>query len=306
MAQRRACDCRRPHVGRSGHRRRYQSVLLRRRRRRSLEDDQQRIDVAKRLAARRSRRNRRHRDRSARPQYRVGWYRRAELFATTFPTATAFGFRTTAARTGAMPDCEPPGRSRKSSSIRATRAAFGWRRPAIRIATARRAAFIARPTVAERGSARSISVPRAALRTSQSIRAIPTSSLRESGSSAACLGALRSGGPLDGIFKSTDGGVTWHRLRGNGLPRRIDGPHWFGSSLAASNKTATRVYALDSIERRRNVAVRRRRHALAIDDARHARQPAAVLHEPSRRRSLEPQPRLLLLRRSDRDARRGQ
>ncbi len=28
-----------------------------------------------------------------------------------------------------------------------------------------------------------------------------------------------SGGPRDGIFKSTDGGVTWRSLRGNGLPR---------------------------------------------------------------------------------------
>jgi photosystem II stability/assembly factor-like uncharacterized protein len=32
--------------------------------------------------------------------------------------------------------------------------------------------------------------------------------------------SFSSGGPLDGIFKSTDGGVTWRRLRGNGLPGR--------------------------------------------------------------------------------------
>lgn len=30
--------------------------------------------------------------------------------------------------------------------------------------------------------------------------------------------SFSSGGPLDGIFKSTDGGVSWKRLRGNGLP----------------------------------------------------------------------------------------
>jgi photosystem II stability/assembly factor-like uncharacterized protein len=30
--------------------------------------------------------------------------------------------------------------------------------------------------------------------------------------------SFSSGGPLDGVFKSTDGGVTWRRLRGNGLP----------------------------------------------------------------------------------------
>ena len=31
--------------------------------------------------------------------------------------------------------------------------------------------------------------------------------------------SFSSGGPLDGIFKSVDGGVTWRELRGNGLPR---------------------------------------------------------------------------------------
>jgi photosystem II stability/assembly factor-like uncharacterized protein len=30
--------------------------------------------------------------------------------------------------------------------------------------------------------------------------------------------SFSSGGPLDGLFKSTDGGATWRRLRGNGLP----------------------------------------------------------------------------------------
>jgi photosystem II stability/assembly factor-like uncharacterized protein len=30
--------------------------------------------------------------------------------------------------------------------------------------------------------------------------------------------SFSSGGPLDGIFKSTDGGVSWRRLRGHGLP----------------------------------------------------------------------------------------
>jgi hypothetical protein len=30
--------------------------------------------------------------------------------------------------------------------------------------------------------------------------------------------SFTSGGMLDGVFKSTDGGVTWRRLRGNGLP----------------------------------------------------------------------------------------
>jgi photosystem II stability/assembly factor-like uncharacterized protein len=46
-----------------------------------------------------------------------------------------------------------------------------------------------------------------------------------------------SGGPLDGIFKSSDAGVTWHRLRGNGLPAGSMGR--IGLALAG-----TRVYAV--------------------------------------------------------------
>ena len=46
-----------------------------------------------------------------------------------------------------------------------------------------------------------------------------------------------SGGDLDGLFKSTDGGVTWRRLRGNGLPRGEMGR--IGIAVAGR-----RVYAL--------------------------------------------------------------
>ncbi|MBV9232919.1 MAG: hypothetical protein JO030_02650, partial [Candidatus Eremiobacteraeota bacterium] len=46
-----------------------------------------------------------------------------------------------------------------------------------------------------------------------------------------------SGGPMDGVFKSTDGGVHWRRLRGNGLPGGDMGR--IGLAVAGS-----RVYAV--------------------------------------------------------------
>jgi photosystem II stability/assembly factor-like uncharacterized protein len=50
----------------------------------------------------------------------------------------------------------------------------------------------------------------------------------------------RSGGPGSGLFKSTDGGSTWTKLVGNGLPTKITGKH----ALAIARSNASRVYAL--------------------------------------------------------------
>ncbi len=49
-----------------------------------------------------------------------------------------------------------------------------------------------------------------------------------------------SGGPQDGLYKSTDGGRTWKRLTGNGLPTGYTGR--IGLAVAPSNPK--RVYAL--------------------------------------------------------------
>jgi photosystem II stability/assembly factor-like uncharacterized protein len=49
-----------------------------------------------------------------------------------------------------------------------------------------------------------------------------------------------SGGPGSGLFKSTDGGVTWKRFTGNGLPTRTTGKIAF--AIAPSN--SKRIYAL--------------------------------------------------------------
>src|SRR4051812_32082215 len=49
-----------------------------------------------------------------------------------------------------------------------------------------------------------------------------------------------SGGPGSGLFKSTDGGVTWARLRGNGLPTQNVGK----VEVAIAPSTPNRVYAM--------------------------------------------------------------
>lgn len=49
-----------------------------------------------------------------------------------------------------------------------------------------------------------------------------------------------SGGPRDGVYKSSDGGVTWRLLEGNGLPSGVMGR--IGVAVAPSD--ARRVYAL--------------------------------------------------------------
>ncbi len=56
--------------------------------------------------------------------------------------------------------------------------------------------------------------------------------------------SLSSGGPGSGLYKSTDGGATWKRLEGNGLPKGILGRVGVGVSGADSN----RVYALIEAE----------------------------------------------------------
>jgi photosystem II stability/assembly factor-like uncharacterized protein len=49
-----------------------------------------------------------------------------------------------------------------------------------------------------------------------------------------------SGGPGSGLYKSTDGGLTWHHLTGHGLPN----PPLGKIAVAMSRKNSSRVYAL--------------------------------------------------------------
>jgi photosystem II stability/assembly factor-like uncharacterized protein len=56
--------------------------------------------------------------------------------------------------------------------------------------------------------------------------------------------SLSSGGPGSGLYRSTDGGTTWKRLEGNGLPKGILGR--IGVSVSGAN--SDRVYALIEAE----------------------------------------------------------
>jgi len=49
-----------------------------------------------------------------------------------------------------------------------------------------------------------------------------------------------SGGPGSGLYKSTDGGATWKKVTGNGLPTRVTGKH----ALAIARTDPNRIYAL--------------------------------------------------------------
>ena len=56
--------------------------------------------------------------------------------------------------------------------------------------------------------------------------------------------SLSSGGPGSGLYKSTDGGSTWKRLEGNGLPKGILGR----IGVAVSGADPNRIYALIEAE----------------------------------------------------------
>ena len=91
-----------------------------------------------------------------------------------------------------------------------------------------------------------------------------------------------SGGPDDGLYKSTDGGKTWKKLDRQRLAGRH---HRDGSGLAIAPSDANRVYALIEAQRRHSLALRRRRRDVDDDVERHARRSAAVLLHAHRRRS---------------------
>ncbi len=56
-----------------------------------------------------------------------------------------------------------------------------------------------------------------------------------------------SGGPGSGLFKSTDGGVTWTRLRGNGLPVKPHGKVALGLSVSNPNRVFVMIETGDGI-----------------------------------------------------------
>ncbi|MGA1997922.1 MAG: glycosyl hydrolase, partial [Bryobacteraceae bacterium] len=56
---------------------------------------------------------------------------------------------------------------------------------------------------------------------------------------------MTSGGPGSGLYRSTDGGVTWKRLQGNGLPEGVLGR----IGVSVSGGDSSRVYALIEAEK---------------------------------------------------------
>ena len=50
-----------------------------------------------------------------------------------------------------------------------------------------------------------------------------------------------SGGPGSGLYRSTDGGLTWSQLTGHGLPEGILGPH---RRRDFARSTRSRIYAM--------------------------------------------------------------
>ena len=71
---------------------------------------------------------------------------------------------------------------------------------------------------------------------------------------------FNSGGPGSGLYKSTDGGLTWKQLQGNGLPEGDLGRIGISVSGADSN----RVYALIEAEEGRPLSLRRCRQYLDL------------------------------------------
>ena len=121
-------------------------------------------------------------------------------------------------------------------AITITSSSLRW---ATHFPTAPSAASTLPTTAAQPGGERCTAVPRAAHRTLRWIHKIPAFYMRAYGVRRQPW-TFQSGGDDDGLYKSTDGGSTWAKLVGNGLPANPVGR--IGLAIAPSNPN--RVYAL--------------------------------------------------------------
>ena len=135
----------------------------------------------------------------------------------------------------------------------------------------RSAASSARPTAARPGPRRCSSTRTPAAPTSRWIRRTRASSSPACGSSRSTPGAATSGGPGSGLFMSRDGGATWTRLTGHGLPtqagrqgRRRDRAVEPEPRLRADRDRRRRAVEGPGDRARPAVALRRRRRHLAV------------------------------------------
>ncbi len=235
------------------------------------------------VAGRRSRRDRRDRDRSHGQRDGLGRHGRAEPAQRRLVRRRHLGDarrrralaqRRSARKLGDRADRHRP-EELQAPLGRGSRQSLSRQRAARRLSSP--------TTAAEPGGARSISGRPAARPTSRSIRAIRASSTPASGSFGAYRGALPAAARWTASSNRATAAATWRRLRGNGLPGGTMGR----IGLAVAPSDPRRVYALIQSKEGVAVALRRRRRALALDDARHAGQPASVLYEPPRGRSVE-------------------
>ena len=142
----------------------------------------------------------------------------------------------------------PPRRasaSRASSFIRRTRRSCWPPRWARRSARAASAASIAAPTAARRGRARSRATRRRARATWRSIPVIPNIVYAGLYDYLRQPWFFRSGGPGSGLYRSTDGGVTWTKLTDPALKNGLPGatahrPRRRAASAAARRTSSTR------------------------------------------------------------------
>ena len=95
---------------------------------------------------------------------------------------------------------------------------------------------------------------------------------------------FQSGGPDDGLYKSTDGGNTWNKLSGHGLPTDTLGRI---GDLGSTEQRQSSL-RLDRIEPGALMALERRRRKLDDGKRRYARQSTTVLFYAYRNRPEEP------------------
>ncbi len=144
------------------------------------------------------------------------------------------------ARPGSCSGSSRPAASRASSSTPRTRTARSSARSATPTGRSRSAACSAPPTAARRGRRRCSWTRTPAARTSRWIRRTRASLFAGMWQIEIHTWGRESGGPGSGLYKSTDGGETWTRLQGHGLPTRPHGKVALG--IAPSN--TNRVYAM--------------------------------------------------------------
>ena len=153
-----------------------------------------------------------------------GSERASPIRATTSSRATASTIRSTAARTGRRGASRAPRTSRASPSIRATGASSPWACSGrVSADDPNRGVYVTRDGGAH--WTRTLYVgPSSGVSSLVRVPDRPATLFAGVWQVRRIAVELQSGGPLGGIYRSDDGGATWRRLRGNGLPNGAHRP----------------------------------------------------------------------------------